>query len=238
MRILRPLAASGFLIETGFETWEASPKAQAFNISTLVGGISYMYVRGVAGGRATGSWLTMLRLGDAALSCNKLPDFLAQSGYKNPESTEGPWQYAHNTQLHMFEWLKERPKKLHNFNVFMGGQRQDRVPFFDAYPMDQILFKDFHESSENVLLVDVGGGHGYNLEAFKKCFPDVSGKLILQDLPVVIDEIKDLDESIIRWKHNFFDPQPVIGMPVEAILRGQLFSNSRCENILLPWHPS
>lgn len=37
------------------------------------------------------------------------------------------------------------------------------------------------------------------------------GKLALQDLPFVIDDISDLDGKIERVKHDFMTPQPIHG---------------------------
>lgn len=63
------------------------------------------------------------------------------------------------------------------------------------------------------LLVDIGGNLGYDLQGLKKLFPDIDwkGKLILQELPWVLDDITDLDEEIIKMEYNFFKPQPVKG---------------------------
>ena len=55
----------------------------------------------------------------------------------------------------------------------------------------------------------MGGGLGHDLLVFKKAFPELPGRLIVQDLPVVIDDIKDLPYGIEAMKHNFFTPQPI-----------------------------
>jgi hypothetical protein len=60
------------------------------------------------------------------------------------------------------------------------------------------------------LLVDIGGGRGHDLEAFGKKFPNAKGKLVLQDLPP-IDDISELDQSIMRMKYDFFTEQPIKG---------------------------
>ena len=45
--------------------------------------------------------------------------------------------------------------------------------------------------------------------AFKQKFPNLCGKLILQDLPVVIDDVKGLPSGIEAMKHDFLKPQQV-----------------------------
>lgn len=111
----------------------------------------------------------------------------------------------------MFGWLQQHPKQLNNFNVFMGAQRHNRANWFDSFPVDKILFQDAQPDSSSALLIDIAGGHGYDLEAFKYRFPDAPGKLILQELPSVIAEIKDLDKAIARMEYDFFTPQPIEG---------------------------
>ena len=46
-------------------------------------------------------------------------------------------------------------------------------------------------NGQSRLLVDIGGGRGHDLEAFKHTNPNAEGKLVLQDLPPVIYDIKD-----------------------------------------------
>lgn len=50
----------------------------------------------------------------------------------------------------------------------------------------------------NTLLVDIAGGQGHYLGAFRGKFPDVGDRLVVEDLPHVIEDIRDLDGSIER----------------------------------------
>ena len=59
--------------------------------------------------------------------------------------------------------------------------------------------------------MDIGGGQGHDLEALKNGFPDAKGKLVVQDLPPVLDDIKILHGEIVRQRYNLFTPQPVVG---------------------------
>ena len=63
----------------------------------------------------------------------------------------------------------------------------------------------------SALLVDVGGGRGHDILCFRNKFPG-RGRLVLEDLPAVIDDIKELDAGIERVKYDFFTPQIVKGM--------------------------
>jgi hypothetical protein len=71
-------------------------------------------------------------------------------------------------------------------------------------------------------LVDIGAGRGYDLIKFRSRFPDVPGRLILQDLPTVIDEIQgayDLKAAGVETiAFNFFaDIQPVQGTTIGPV---------------------
>ena len=64
-------------------------------------------------------------------------------------------------------------------------------------------------ASYEPLLVDIGGKLGHDLMAFQQKFPHRPRKLVVQDLPVVIDDAKGLLSGIEAMKHGFFEPQPV-----------------------------
>lgn len=140
----------------------------------------------------------------------KLFDYFELNGYKNPEDAyDAPFQLAFSTKSHYFEWLRQNPTIQETFNSVMTQSQQYRgADWFEFYPVQENL----QVSSDRVLLVDIGGGVGHDITAFKKCFPDLPGKLILQDLPQVIDAIKEpLPEGITAIGHNMFEPQPVSG---------------------------
>lgn len=48
--------------------------------------------------------------------------------------------------------------------------------------------------------------------------PNAPGRLVLQDLPSVIDRIDQLDVSIERMKHDFYAEQPLKGTYGEKLL--------------------
>jgi O-methyltransferase domain len=81
-------------------------------------------------------------------------------------------------------------------------------------------------SPETPFLVVIGGNVGHDLMAFHRQHKNTPGKLILQDLPVVVGEIKDLDPAIMPMGHDFFKEQPIKGEgqnpPCRAIVRSSL----------------
>lgn len=60
-----------------------------------------------------------------------------------------------------------------------------------------------------VLFVDVAGGLGRYTEALLAKFPGIPGRLILQDLPPVIESIQELHPRIERMEYDFFTEQPI-----------------------------
>ncbi|KAJ5820599.1 hypothetical protein N7474_006190 [Penicillium riverlandense] len=140
----------------------------------------------------------------------KLFDYFELNDYKNPvDAYDAPFQLAYNTKSHYFEWLSQNPTKQEVFNSVMTQSQQYRgADWFEIYPVQEQL----RVSPDQVLLVDIGGGVGHDITAFKKHFPDLPGKLVLQDLPQVIDTIKEpLPEGITAISHNMFEPQPISG---------------------------
>jgi hypothetical protein len=140
-----------------------------------------------------------------------MPKYLKSTGFKHVDGSPGPFQDAHNTKDGMFQWLINDPPMMSNFNAFMSGTLETRKNWFEAFPVKDIALSNATKDPESVFLVDIAGGEGHDVQAFHRAFPDVVGKLVLQDLPPTIDNIKSLDSAITRQKYDFFTKQPVIG---------------------------
>ena len=77
--------------------------------------------------------------------------------------------------------------------------------------MEERLLKDAKADDNAVLMVDIAGGRGHYLAAFKERFPHAKGRMVLQEVPNVIDDAQNLDSSIERMEHDMFEPQPIKG---------------------------
>jgi len=149
-------------------------------------------------------------------SLSKFPEYAMKNGYKTPQSiSDGPLQYAYSTELNMFEHLHANPPYGFQFNHHMGGYRQGRPSWMDAgfYPVQERLVDGANTGPEDVLLVDIGGNLGHDLDEFRRKHPDAPGRLILQDLPPVLSQIKELDSKIERMEYDFYTEQPIKGQP-------------------------
>jgi O-methyltransferase domain len=145
----------------------------------------------------------------------QLPQFLASSGWQNPgDYDRSAFQYAHRTDLGLWEYLKQEPERTKVFNSGMrsiatiGGSSKGA----GAYPLADVLSKEPVKDTD-VVIVDVGGGRGQALEAIKSSYPDLGGRMVLQDVQDVIDDARSggLPEFIESQVASFFDKQPVKG---------------------------
>ena len=147
----------------------------------------------------------------------KMPEYFKVNGYRCPTHPEdGPFQYAFQTREGAFQHWHKQPSVLDEFNTFMQGVRGSRPSWVEWFPIHNRILAGADGSG--VLLTDVGGGRGHDVEAFRKRFPDAKGELVLQDLPAVINDIKILDDSIQRQEYDFFSPQTIQGIsPISGL---------------------
>ncbi|KAI4243682.1 MAG: hypothetical protein L6R42_010676 [Xanthoria sp. 1 TBL-2021] len=155
--------------------------------------------------------------------------------YQNPEDLlNGPFQFAFDTDRTLFQWLDKRPDRMKNFNTWMEGHRQGRKSWFQSFPVERLNSPRIQKNTGAVMLVDVGGGQGHDLEAFRNAFPESNGRLILEDLPKTIDELPDHRKCLMEAiKYDFCTPQPIIGARAyyfRSIFHD--FPDSKCLDIL------
>ena len=159
-----------------------------------------------------------------------MPQFLESIHYQNPtDYNNGAFQYGHRTKLGFFDYVKDDPERIKVFNSGMqslatiGDARKSAGPF----PFDKKLGGE-DLSATDVMIVDVGGGRGQALKAIMETFPTLKGRMILQDMPDVIEDAKadDLPSFIEPMAASFFERQPVKGMQVASFVlsMGQLLS--------------
>ncbi|KAI1120532.1 putative sterigmatocystin 8-O-methyltransferase precursor [Nemania abortiva] len=142
-----------------------------------------------------------------------LPKFLRLDEFRNPTDRDDlPWHVAHDTKLSPFDWLPKNPN-LEYFLPWMTAHREGLPIFLDVVDFQKEFAQGSTESTP--LFVDVGGAGGHQCIALKQRLPTVPGRVILQDLPHVIDQVK---AKLLLGLHgieieayDFFQPQPVRG---------------------------
>ncbi|MCJ1263888.1 hypothetical protein MMC22_003758 [Lobaria immixta] len=191
-RAMKHLAALNVVAEAGADQYLSTPLSNTLTNPSHRDGIGWTF-------NATGP------------SLRSLPAYLQHTGYKNPsDGSDGPSQYAHNTNLSLYEWIDERPLVLNIFHNHMVGRREGVIKRTDHgfYPVEEKLGKDLRADKEAVLLVDIGGGLGHDLEDFRAGYP------LLQD--------------VWSWRiyrrilHNWMDEQArkILRQLVPAMQRG------------------
>ncbi|KAH6975692.1 S-adenosyl-L-methionine-dependent methyltransferase [Ilyonectria destructans] len=197
-RILRHLAAMGYICQTGPDEYKPTNFTKAMAIPIVADGYPlYAYAK-IEPMAYFHKWLKM-------------------NGYQSPkELSNNPQTFGHRTDMPFFDWLQANPPYATIFNNHMGGYRLGRPSWMDpeVYPVQDNLISDFDHEGDNrkpVMLVDIGGSYGHDLAEFRRKYPDAPGRLILQDLPRVLDKITSLEEDIERMPYDFLTPQPIKG---------------------------
>ena len=195
-RLMKHLAAMGTIREVSAEVYEHTALSMAMIEPPVYDAVTCCY--------------DLIRP-----SYQKLPQYLAGRGYAMPQDPkDGVFQYAYGTGHTLFQYLAANPNEMIKFGSHMAGYSQGRPRWCQPgfYPVDERLGQGLQAGDDQVLLVDVGGGKGQDLLLFKKQFPHLHGRLVLQDLPEVIAEAKpNLENGFEAFGHNFTTPQPVKG---------------------------
>ncbi|GLA37510.1 hypothetical protein AnigIFM63309_004449 [Aspergillus niger] len=196
-RIMRLLVANRLFTETGVDKYQPQPLALAF-----------------ATGAPPSEVIKNFHVNFRASAFTH--DFLEARGYRSPDDAyDTPFQLAYGTKLHHFEWLAQDPAEQHAFNTVMetSNRAVEGAQWYDFYPWQERLSLATGDKAQEsrVLLVDIGGGKGHDLQAFKQK-KSPAGRLVLQDLPEIIRDIKEpLAEGVEAVSYSMFDVQPVRG---------------------------
>ena len=106
-------------------------------------------------------------------------------GYHDPtDSYHTVFQDAWDTEQNCFEWMMGHPTYFESFNQYMASRREHQATWIQFYPLKDDAT---NLSPERPLFVDIGGGIGHQAAEFKARYPDLPGKVILEDLPFAID---------------------------------------------------
>ncbi|RAO73541.1 uncharacterized protein BHQ10_009553 [Talaromyces amestolkiae] len=117
---------------------------------------------------------------------------LKSTGFRNLEGSPGPFQHSHKLEDGMFSWLMKNPAMMSNFNALMAGSLETCQDWFSTFPVDEIVLNNVvKDNSQVILLVDVGDREGHDIQAFHDVYHTAPGKLVVQDLPPVLVNIKD-----------------------------------------------
>lgn len=122
------------------------------------------------------------------------------------------FQDAWNTSLTPFTWFPHNPDKFAYFQKCMALRRGPEVSWLTVYPLSEQLAASnwADDSKDRAVFVNIGGGIGHQCAQFKEKYPDVPGRVILQDLPQSISQALSTP-GVENMSHDFFEEQPVKG---------------------------
>lgn len=178
-------------------------------------------------------------------SAIKAPKYLRETNFRAPsEPTDGFVQYANQTKYNVFQFMETAPSWFHDFNLFMGSTMGAREYWHEWYDVPGLFLGGFDPSRGTALLVDIGGGRGHDLVAFDNTFgrstAGYDGRLVLQDLPRVLENIPETELSgkISKVGYDFFEEQPEKGQFHPAIFAIARANFTRRERIFpAPYSP-
>lgn len=216
-RILRALAAHGTLAHI------SPTEYQATNITTTLAS-------------DTARRLSAGQLNFCGPFMHALPAFLRENGYRNPlDPKDSPFQKGHRTELSTFEWLRENPEVSKLFFDMMPVQRAGQVGWMQQPSLVEHLsstylyLTDREVKDRRAVFVDVGGGAGHQCVALREAFPNMSGRVVLQDLDYVTKSAAEdpglakADIEIIA--QDFNTPQPASTKGAKVYYLRNIFHN-------------
>ncbi|CAK1362647.1 hypothetical protein CB0940_05150 [Cercospora beticola] len=153
-----------------------------------------------------------------ALPVSKMPEFFQKHGYNEPSGPENClYSYAYGRSH--WEATTKQPEIAKWFNEFMAMATFSMKSWVDVFDVGklkvQIKNEDADgnkdkENGEGIMLIDVGGGRGHELEklAKRKNELGMKGKLILQDRKEVLEQVPSEWKGLFEKEvHDFFKPQ-------------------------------
>lgn len=220
--LVHAMAAFGIIKETGVNTFTTNRVTRALADEHVAGAIDHAY--------------------DVhAHTSHALPGWLADRKYQDITTNKDiPFQRALKTDLTPFEWLKRNPAQLKAIGHAMAIQRHSN--WIDSYPVVAEI-ADFTAAPESALLVDVGGGFGQQAVAFKNKFPELKGRIVVQDIPETLARAPKVDVIELE-AHDFFKEQPIKGAKfyyLRHILHDWIDEDCvkvRCSTVLLEYPPT
>lgn len=129
------------------------------------------------------------------------------------------WTSSVPTDRKPYEYLAENPWALKLAQAHMRINWDKKPIFLDALDFGSRFEQD--TTSSTVLFVDVGGSTGSVSLALRQRCPDLPGRVLLQDRPEVVEQVKAqlLSSAGIEAEvYDIFTPQPVKGTLAQPLL--------------------
>ena len=188
--MLRYLASIGMIKETGKDSFAATNITEALASPGNQAGVCHYF-------------------DTVGPQFQALPKFLAEHGYRNiTDDTKTVFHDAWKTELPNFVWLSQHPQNFDYLNRHMAARRKDMPTWLSVYPVEEQVKEGWNPRAP--IYIDIGGGIGHQCAEFKAKYPNLTGRVILQDLSHSIDSALSTS-GVENLVHDFFKPQPFQG---------------------------
>ena len=140
-------------------------------------------------------------------AATNFPVFLKSISFGNPmDAPVTSWE--HLTGEKAYPWITSSPQRTQDFQHAMQAYNTSKIEWVDFFPISTLLDS---AKPDRPIVVDVGGGHGTDIEYLRKRRLELpKGSLVLQDRAEVIERTTR-HETIEGMPHDFFTEQPVKG---------------------------
>ncbi|BDD64164.1 hypothetical protein MPDQ_000580 [Monascus purpureus] len=142
------------------------------------------------------------------VNTSRLPEYFREVGGKDATSiTSNPYSWGNGKDGQtFFQIISQDERRLKQFDIAMSTQ-DFVLPVLGMYPFGEEL-AGLPDTDTRALLVDIGGGRGQSLIQIRQEWPNLEGKFILQDRPMVLDSFPEIP-GVEKMAHDFFTLQPV-----------------------------
>ncbi|KAL8712080.1 MAG: hypothetical protein Q9220_003514 [cf. Caloplaca sp. 1 TL-2023] len=198
-RILRYLAAVGYVLNVGYNQFRANQMTQVLANPIAAAGLYHTF-------------------DTCSPAIQALPSFLAENNYQDiTENGKTPFQKGHRTDLTGFQWLSQKPKLYNALHQLMTSlQSSEWIEGFEILGKEARSFQP--QQPSKVFFVDIGGGHGHQCVQLLTKYPDLHGHLVLQDLPQAVDQLPPI-RGVKTMGQDFFEKQAIEGASFYYIRR-------------------
>ncbi|KAK5175820.1 uncharacterized protein LTR77_000960 [Saxophila tyrrhenica] len=143
-----------------------------------------------------------------------LPQYFKDRAYTDPAGNDQS-AFCARYGKHYFEWISQlgNERELEHCKGHMRFKTMGRK-WFEKGELMREIFGAESLGEEVVLLVDVGGSDGFDIFNLRNAKPDMTGRLVLQDLPHTIESLdkrKLAAQGVEAMAYDMFAPQPLNG---------------------------
>jgi len=149
---------------------------------------------------------------------NALPSYLSTTSFCNPGSdstTASLFQYANQTPLSFYQALAANPTIRAGFDIQMAkhiaSERSRYASGFASLWDFEGRISPLIRGEDDVAIVDVGGSKGHVLEDVKRFCPGLKGRMVLEEVPSIVEAMQPLSGIEIIAYDFLTGEQPVKG---------------------------